>query len=63
VLAAAFRANPLSHAVSAVRRAVAGPAAAGVLPGSAAQDLAVCAGFAAAALVLAVLVARRPARS
>lgn len=62
-LAAALRANPLAHAVSAVRRALAGPAAPGALPGSAASDLAVCALFAACALALAVLVSRRPARS
>jgi daunorubicin resistance ABC transporter membrane protein len=62
-LAALLRANPLAHAVSAVRRALAGAAAPGVLPGSAARDLAVCALFAAAALALAALAARRPARS
>jgi daunorubicin resistance ABC transporter membrane protein len=62
-LAALLRANPLAHAVSAVRRALAGAAAPGVLPGSAAGDLAWCAAFAAAAVALAVLVARRPARS
>jgi daunorubicin resistance ABC transporter membrane protein len=61
-LAAALRANPLAHAVSAARRALAGAGAPGVLPGSAAQDLAVCALFAAACLALAVLAARRPAR-
>jgi ABC-type polysaccharide/polyol phosphate export permease len=62
-LAALLYANPLAHAVSAVRRALAGAAAPGVLPGSAAGDLAWCAAFAAAAVALAVLVARRPARS
>ena len=46
-LAAALRANPLAHAVSAARRALAGPSAPGVLPGSAARDLAFCALFAA----------------
>jgi daunorubicin resistance ABC transporter membrane protein len=62
-LAAALRANPLAHAVSATRRALAGPSAPGVLPGSAARDLAFCALFAACALALAVLVSRRPARA
>jgi len=62
-LAAALRLDPLAHAVSAVRRALAGPAAPGALPGSAARDLALCALFAASALALALLVARRPARS
>jgi ABC-type polysaccharide/polyol phosphate export permease len=62
-LAAALRLDPLAHAVSAVRRALAGPAAPGVLPGSAAHDLALCALFAASTLALAVLAARRPARS
>jgi daunorubicin resistance ABC transporter membrane protein len=63
VLAALLRANPLAHAVSATRRALAGASAPGALPGSAARDLAVCALFAACALALAVLAARRPARS
>jgi daunorubicin resistance ABC transporter membrane protein len=62
-LSAVLRANPLAHAVSAVRRALGGPATPGVLPGSAAHDLAVCALFAAGALALAILIARRPARS
>ncbi|HET8540088.1 MAG TPA: ABC transporter permease [Anaeromyxobacter sp.] len=62
-LAALLRANPLAHAVSAARRALAGPDAPGVLPGSAARDLAFCALFAACALALALLAARRPARS
>lgn len=62
-LAAALRLNPLAHAVSAVRRALAGPAAPGALPGSAARDLALCALFAASALALAILAARRPPRS
>jgi daunorubicin resistance ABC transporter membrane protein len=61
-LAAALRANPLAHAVSAARRALGGVDAPGVLPGSAAQDLAVCALFAALCLALAVVAARRPAR-
>jgi daunorubicin resistance ABC transporter membrane protein len=61
-LAAAMRLNPLAHAVSAVRRALAGGAAPGVLPGSAATDLAACALFAAAALALAVLASRRAPR-
>jgi daunorubicin resistance ABC transporter membrane protein len=62
-LAALLRANPLAHAVSAARRALAGASAPGVLPGSAGRDLAFCALFAASALALAVLAARRPARS
>jgi daunorubicin resistance ABC transporter membrane protein len=62
-LAAALRANPLAHAVSAARRALGGEGAPGVLPGSAAGDLLFCAAFAAAALALAVAVSRRPARS
>jgi ABC-type polysaccharide/polyol phosphate export permease len=62
-LAAVLRANPLAHAVSAVRRALAGPSAPGVLPGSAARELAVCALFAAAGLALAVLATRRSART
>jgi daunorubicin resistance ABC transporter membrane protein len=61
-LAAAMRVNPLAHAVSAVRRALAGGAAPGVLPGSAATELAACALFAAAALALAVLASRRAPR-
>lgn len=61
-LAAALRANPLAHAVSAVRRALAGASAPGVLPGSAARDLAFCALFAASALAVAVLASRRPGR-
>jgi ABC-type polysaccharide/polyol phosphate export permease len=63
ILAAAMRANPLAHAVSAVRRALAGGAAPGVLPGSAALDLAVCMAFAAGALALAVAASRRAPRS
>ncbi len=62
-LAAALRANPLAHAVSAARRALGGASAPGVLPGSAARDLAFCALFAASALALAVLASRRPART
>jgi daunorubicin resistance ABC transporter membrane protein len=62
-LAAAMRANPLAHAVSAARRALAGGDAPGVLPGGASWDLAVCAAFAAAALALAVLASRRAPRS
>jgi ABC-type polysaccharide/polyol phosphate export permease len=61
-LAAIMRWNPISYAVSAVRRALAGAAAPGALPGSAARDLAVCVVFAAAALALAVLAARRAPR-
>jgi daunorubicin resistance ABC transporter membrane protein len=62
-LAAAMRANPVAHAVSAARRALAGPDAPGALPGSAAGDLAACALFAAAALALAVLATRRAPRA
>ncbi len=61
--AAAMRANPVAYAVSAARRALAGEGAPGVLPGSAARDLAVCALFALAALGLAALAARRTPRS
>jgi len=60
--AAVMRWNPLSYAVSAARRALAGPAAPGALPGSAARDLAVCAAFAAGALLVAILAARRAPR-
>jgi len=62
-VAVALRLDPLAHAVSAVRRALAGPGAPGVLPGSAAGDLALCALFAASALGLALLASRRPARA
>lgn len=62
-LAAALRLNPLAHAVSAARRALAGPSAPGVLPGSGARDLAACAFFAAASLALAVLASRRRSRA
>jgi len=58
-LAAVMRANPISYAVSAARRALSGPLAPGALPGSAARDLAVVAAFAAASLGLAILAARR----
>jgi hypothetical protein len=61
VFAAVMRANPVAYAVSAARRALGGPLAPGALPGSAAHDLAVVAAFAAAALGLAVLAARRRA--
>jgi daunorubicin resistance ABC transporter membrane protein len=61
-LAAVMRWNPISHAVSAARRALAGPNAPGALPGSAAGDLAACALFAAGALLLAVLATRRAPR-
>jgi daunorubicin resistance ABC transporter membrane protein len=60
--AAVMRVNPVAYAVSAARRALSGPSAPGALPGSAAQDLAILALFAAAALALALLAARRPAR-
>ena len=62
LLAAALRANPLAHAVSAARRALAGSSAAGVLPGSAARDLAFCALFAASTLALAILASSRRSR-
>jgi daunorubicin resistance ABC transporter membrane protein len=62
-LALLMRANPISYGVSAVRRALAGAAAPGALPGSAGRDLVVCAAFAAAALALAALASRRPPRS
>jgi daunorubicin resistance ABC transporter membrane protein len=58
----AMRANPLAYAVSLARRALAGPDAPGVLPGSWGHDLAVSAAFAAAALVVAVLASRKGAR-
>ncbi len=57
--AAIMRVNPVAYAVSAARRALAGPLAPGVLPGSAALDLAVLAAFASATLALAVAAARR----
>jgi daunorubicin resistance ABC transporter membrane protein len=60
--AAVMRWNPLSYAVSAARRALAGPAAPGTLPGSAARDLAICAAFAAGALLVAILSTRRSPR-
>jgi ABC-type polysaccharide/polyol phosphate export permease len=61
--AAVMRANPVAYAVSAARRALAGEAAAGALPGSGARDLAVAAGVALAALALAVLATRRSPRA
>jgi len=61
-LAALMLLNPVSYGVSAVRRALAGPAAPGALPGTAGRDLLVCAAFAAAALALAALAARRAPR-
>ncbi len=60
--AAMIRANPLAYAVSAARRALAGPDAPGALPGSATRDLAVVAVFSAAALALAILSSRRAPR-
>jgi hypothetical protein len=54
--------SPRSSSAHA-RRALAGDGAPGVPAGTAARDLAVRAPFAAAALVLAVLATRRPARS
>ncbi len=59
VFSAVMRANPVAYAVSATRRALEGPGAPGVLPGSAATDLLVLALFAAVALGLAALAARR----
>ncbi|BDG08469.1 ABC transporter permease [Anaeromyxobacter paludicola] len=59
VFAAVMRANPVAYAVSATRRALGGPDAPGALPGGAAVDLGVLALFAAAALGLAALAARR----
>ena len=59
--AAVMRANPISYAVSAARRALAGASAPGTLPGSAGRDLAVLGAFAAAALALAILASRRRA--
>lgn len=61
--AAAMRWNPVSYAVSAARRALAGPDAPGALPGSAARDLAVLAAFAAIALAAAILSTRRAPRA
>jgi daunorubicin resistance ABC transporter membrane protein len=60
--AAVMRWNPISYAVSAARRALAGADAPGALAGSAARDLAACALFAAGALLLATLAARRAPR-
>jgi daunorubicin resistance ABC transporter membrane protein len=60
--AAVMRWNPISYAVSATRRALAGAGAPGALPGSSARDLAVCAAFAAAGLLLALLATRRAPR-
>jgi ABC-type multidrug transport system permease subunit len=63
-LAAAMRANPIAHAVSAARRALGGDGAHGVLPGSSApRELLVCAAFAAAALAAAILASRRAPRA
>jgi daunorubicin resistance ABC transporter membrane protein len=59
VFAAIMRVNPVAHAVSATRRALAGPRAPGTLSGSAALDLCVLGAFAAAALALAMVTARR----
>jgi ABC-type polysaccharide/polyol phosphate export permease len=59
VMTAVMRGNPVAYAVSAARRALAGPDAPGALPGTAARDLAVLAAFAAVTLALAVLAARR----
>ncbi len=59
VFGAVMRVNPVAYAVSAARRALAGPSAPGALPGGAALDLAVLALFATATLSLAVAAARR----
>ncbi|HET6439037.1 MAG TPA: ABC transporter permease [Anaeromyxobacter sp.] len=61
-LALLMRLDPVSYAVSAVRRALAGPGAPGALPGSAGRDLLVSTTFAAFALLLAVLASRRAPR-
>jgi daunorubicin resistance ABC transporter membrane protein len=55
----AMRLNPVAYGVSAARRALAGPAAPGALPGSAGGDLAVLALFAAGAMAIALLASRR----
>jgi daunorubicin resistance ABC transporter membrane protein len=57
-LAAVMRANPVAYAVSAARRALAGPLAPGALPGSAGRDLAVVLAFALVGVALAVVAAR-----
>ncbi len=54
-----MRLNPVAYAVSAARRALAGPDAPGTLPGTAASDLVALGLFAAAMLGLAVLAATR----
>ena len=56
---AVMRANPVAYAVSGARRALAGPMAPGALPGTAARDVLVVALFAAAALAVAMIAARR----
>jgi daunorubicin resistance ABC transporter membrane protein len=61
LFAAVMRVNPVAYAVSAARRALAGSRSPGVLPGSAALDLAVLAVFATATLALAIAAARRRA--
>jgi daunorubicin resistance ABC transporter membrane protein len=63
VFSAVMRADPVAYAVSAARRALAGPDAPGALAGSAGRDLAVLAAFAAAMLGLAVLSTRRKRRA
>lgn len=57
----AMRLNPLAYGVSAARRALAGPAAPGALPGTAGGDLLVLAFFTAGALAMALLASRRRA--
>lgn len=59
LFSAVMRVNPLSYAVSAARRALAGADAPGALPGSALRDLCVLALFAAASFLLATAAARR----
>jgi ABC-type multidrug transport system permease subunit len=59
VLGAVMRANPVAYAVSAARRALAGPDAPGALPGSAGRDLAVLLAFAALNVAIAILASRR----
>lgn len=59
VFAALMRWNPVAYAVSASRRALAGPEAPGALPGSAGRDLLVLAVFAVAAILSATAAARR----
>jgi ABC-type multidrug transport system permease subunit len=59
VMGAVMRANPIAYAVSAARRALAGPDAPGALPGSVGRDLLVLLAFAAVNLAIATLASRR----